>query len=591
MRVKKLSGRLLGAVVAFLLSITLAGTAFAAWPQYQGNGNHNGRIVGATPPIGSIQTDLYADLNAGIDTESVMNTETDFETGQEVVYSYTVTSGGDLVKVNVETQTEVWRTPIGTSGYQLGSPALVPNGTYSGVYVPATDYYWLVENSQFTTGLSGWGTYNPPTQPPVTWVPNLHAVLDEGDYLWQDFVYTGDPSTQSTELFSQTMLQLGSTSPGAVNYKVTDSSGAVVAQYLALPGSTSVWTEVEQYFNTGMVKNNTYRITVTATVGNIYLHHVGFGWQTSGISKVSFDGQTITPIGGTDNAGQANTPISIYLGTTGHNFLYYGSMNSTYYQINLENPTDVKEYASGHREYWAGATMVTINSTDYVVFGSDEGYLHVTEVGANFGDPDPSHTKVINLSVGYGVAAGNVRSTVSQDGGYIYFTSQRPDGSTQAHVWQGSIVTLLDQTPALTPIAVPVNTTSTPAISANGYVYFGTYQDPGGIGVVFTVKTSTFTASALIDIYLGDAVQSSPLVYSVGTVDYIYFTTNTGAPSGTGKGYGYSFNTARPGSPAVQVWSVGGTSGDTYALQGFAAEGAYLVYGDDSGRLYVVTSV
>jgi hypothetical protein len=81
----------------------------------------------------------------------------------------------------------------------------------------------------------------------------------------------------------------------------------------------------------------------------------------------------------------------------------------------------------------------------------------------------------------------------------------------------------------------------------------------------------------------GDPVQASPIVWSDtdDEIDYIYFTTN----SANGKGYAYSYTV---GGSAAALWNAGGTSNNPYAVQGFASDGGYLIYGDDGNYLYIM---
>jgi hypothetical protein len=128
-------------------------------------------------------------------------------------------------------------------------------------------------------------------------------------------------------------------------------------------------------------------------------------------------------------------------------------------------------------------------------------------------------------------------------------------------------------------------------ISANGYVYVGSYgydANFNGIGLVQAVAVAGFSpTSTVIDVYGTkaaplDPVQSSVIVYTSAPWNYVYFTTN----SGSGAGYCYRHNVT---SGAVQsVWSAGGTSSNPYAVQGFASDGGYLVYGDDGNYLYIM---
>jgi hypothetical protein len=577
---KKFMKKPLSAALALVLVLALTVTAFAVWPQYQGNLAHNGQITNGTPPISTTPSVKSVSLGRSISSESMMNTET--IDGKSYVFAYTLTSGGVLYKTNCTAPggPGEWNKSFAAGGYQLGSPCLIADGgSYDGVYFSITDYFELLENPQFDTSMN-WDYFNG-----AKWDPLNHWVtMPQGGSISQKFTYPGTSSSQQAELFSQVMLQPGSvTNPGSVLYEVTDGGSTVIASYTASPDSTTDWTEVEQYFTTAMSPGQGYLITVTAAVGDVIVDHVDFSYQTSGIEKIDFGGTTVTDIIISPNGGQANTPLTVYPynnGTTSAYYLYYGTLTTSnnYFQIDLAN-NSVVTYSGGTREYWAGAVQVMINNQPYMVFGSDGGYLHVSPVN------DFSNGTSTDLSsyLPTGSDAGNVRATVSVDdiGQYIYFTSQG------GYLWRATIGELLDPVPISDPnptfvdIALPGNPsiTSTPAISENGIIYTGTYGGPGGSGTVEAIDQATFIRLATI--YSGDAVQSSPIVYSdiTNAIDYIYFTTNVGA----GTGYCYYFDIQN--NDYDEEWATVGTN---YALQGFAAENGYLVFGNDGGTLYII---
>ena len=184
-----------------------------------------------------------------------------------------------------------------------------------------------------------------------------------------------------------------------------------------------------------------------------------------------------------------------------------------------------------------------------------------------------------------------IRSSVVFDANSqcFYFTSRYTDSSTSTYtgeVWQLPYLAIF-QSGTLATLAYNVTlsnaSTSTPVISDNEYVYVGTYNDFTS-GTVEAVSVYLFPGTPTKIIYSGGPVQASPIVYSDGVEDYIYFTTN----SGTGKGYCYYFDTSSPTTPATLEWSAGGNSANPYAEQGFASDNGYLVYGDDSNNLYIM---
>jgi hypothetical protein len=569
---KKFSKVLVFALIFSLVCVS----SLAAWPQYQGDGNHSGQITNGTPPTSPPTSVVSTSLGNGISTESVLNTE------DNVTYSYTLTNGGDLVKINVAAPgggsgSGEWIVNFpNSSGYQLGSPALIATGTYAGVYVSVTDYFELLTDPQFDDPSLG------------VWVTSGGAVINtgsasipDGGSIAQKFIYGGITTAQASELISQ--ASSSTSNPAKVTYTITDGGGSIIATYTIATDPSTDPAYLAEFFSTAMVPGQGYMITVNASGGDVDVDHVSFSYQTSGIEKVSFDGLTITNIAVSPNGGQANTPLTIY-----DNYLYYGTISgpTNYFQVDLTAPvgTNVLSYSSGNREYWAGAVEVTIDKTNYVVFGSDGGYLHLSEVGANFAN---AGTQIDLSQVVSGITnPGNVRSTVSLSGNdsNIYFTSQG------GYLWRADVSTLLSASPTFAAIALPagVSSTSTPAISENGYIYAGYYEGFSSGGVVAATDTDfanpVAPSSVLDNIYTVDPVQSSPIVWSTeDDEDYIYFTTN----SSNGKGYCYYW-VVGDDTTINEEWAAGGTSGNPYAVQGFSADGGYLVYGDDGNNLYIV---
>ncbi|MDR2360479.1 MAG: hypothetical protein LBD85_04255 [Oscillospiraceae bacterium] len=318
---------------------------------------------------------------------------------------------------------------------------------------------------------------------------------------------------------------------------------------------------------------------------------------------------------------QANTPITpntnvnaayIYFGTWSTDANYTGVGDGAYYQFDTSTGTLTQfKPVEGDDFYGAGAAIVPVNNANYVVFGSD-GYranlasIYVQPVGANFA----TSANVIPMSSRY--STDKIRSSVAHDANSraLYFTSRTAaSGTYTGEVWQLPINSLLTAgnlgTLATAASLGNYASTSTPVISENGYVYIGYYYYNAsfvGNGGVAGILAANFQTGSLFDVYgngisgtgtAGDPVQSSAIVSSGVDpdtelpIDYIYFTTN----SASGKGYAYSY-TENSKIPRVGVvaslWSAGGTSGNPYAVQGFASDSGYLVYGDDGNNLYIM---
>jgi hypothetical protein len=234
---------------------------------------------------------------------------------------------------------------------------------------------------------------------------------------------------------------------------------------------------------------------------------------------------------------------------------------------------------------------VVFGSDAYTSSGTKYTYLYYREVG-DFGD-DLSTTTVESGSGGsynlnsLGVTeAGNVRSSISKDSTYIYFTSQGP--SSASYAWRVPIANIggtLSTSNVKVVTLSGTSCTSAPAISENGRIYVGYYGgfNAGGVDCI----NSTFTSAT--SICTPGPVQSSVIVYSEVAydsddepyftgVDYIFATTN----AATGGGYCYSYSGGNSGSP---IWNTG--SG-YYSLQGMAASGGYLTFGNDRNQFYVI---
>lgn len=314
-------------------------------------------------------------------------------------------------------------------------------------------------------------------------------------------------------------------------------------------------------------------VLYVATISQ-YDDYVGGEWLTGTGSKVmaltglNQSKPTVTNVlTGID--GQINTPI-----TTDGTYLYFGtwpggSSAGTYYQIKISD-NSVKTFTpDSYGFYWAGA----VSDGKYVYFGSDNGKLYYRSVGALFNSTSTSANigGVVDLTATVS-GAGNVRSTVMLDNGYLYFTTQGgylwcyKTSATGAPTYQWSV-------------ALGGTSTSTPT-KVGDRIYVGVYSGFNKGGVLCVSASGSHTVSDVIAIEDKNnfPVQSSIVVKGTGTgTDYLYFNTN----ASTGAGYCYTFN----GNTSGKVWE---TEGDTYALGGMAIENGYAVFGNDYNHLYVV---
>jgi hypothetical protein len=396
----------------------------------------------------------------------------------------------------------------------------------------------------------------------------------------------------------QTNLNSGASTTSTYQIDLYDAAGTLLIQNL-VPGGTSFSGTYGTYYtyndNLILAGNYTIRITVSAgtTAATASTLSLGrYDWALYSLSSVSVATAAPTPVRIAYGEGQANTPISYDTDSNGRLLdLYWGVWGGTrsYYQYNLQGSTPAvisflpKSSAGGDNFYWAGAALVTISGTNYAVFGSDSGTVYVQDT-ANFAVPGFSFLVP---------QASQIRSSIVSSGSYVYFTSaDTTSAPALGYLWQITTSSLTAPSPSISIAKLTNASTSTPVISANGYVYVGTYNGLAN-GTVEAYPVSGISTNPII-IYgtpsttppTGDPVQSSAIVYSAGSglnsYDYVYFTTNS--VNGAGYAVSHRINT----HAIASLWSVSGTSGNPYAVQGFAADNSYLVFGDDGNSLHIL---
>ena len=377
-------------------------------------------------------------------------------------------------------------------------------------------------------------------------------------------------------MYQASVTSGGETATKTLAYVVYNGvgNGARVACYDCSSPASSFW---DIQLNTG----STFQLStpyIDEANNTLYVASSGNIYKISNINTTS-PGMDVIFSGAN---GQINTPI-----TKHGNYIYFGSWvgNGTiegstlpgkYYQVDVTDGTSKYIYSYSKGFYWAGAISVTANGTDYIVFGGDNGYLYYVNEDTGFVTADTIVAPYYNLSALGNVTAGNVRSSISSDGTYIYFTSQG------GYLWRVPIASLPTGSLSVSKVPLGGTSTSTPAISSNDKIYVG-YYNGFTAGGVRAVDADTF---ALIDnvttgLCSGFPVQSSIVVYSDGDDDYIYFTTN----SSGGAGYCYQVSTTSSPVSATMNWR---TSDGTYTLQGMAACNGYLTFGNDHNKFYVI---
>lgn len=568
----------------FLSVLLVAGFAFPAaadWTTYQGNNNHNGVITDGAPITASVNTAMVNLTHNGsgwdgIDTAPVMQTLDNGDTYAYVIYDgYAVNGnngGGRLAKVRANDAKEIWSKQLTLSaGFQLSTPLLVQGNDASSeaddtIYVGTTGFSQLLKNDELNgspvtdwtvTGGVASGTGIDVTGNQVVTLKQTGLALNNAATNRAALgIYIGNSADTNVTADVQVKVN-GTTVVTKAFSKSSSDAQAKPIQDPANPGQYYYY--LNDNFAAMAGDEVEYIIDVKNNAGTVKVDYASLYQQTGSIQKVTGLDQTspsnVSIVTGI--AGQINTPI-----TTDGTYLYFGTWSGnssgTYYQVHLTTK-EVKTFTTtSHGFYWAGATV----AGDYVYFGSDNGKLYyrlVTDFDSDGG--------VVNLSTDGGVTAGNVRSSIALVDNTLYFTSQG------GYLWSYE----LDQDGIPTfewKVALGGTSTSTPVITNNGKAYVGYYAGftNGGIQAI-DLNTKNVTT-----VGTPGPVQSSVVAYSVGTTDYIYLTTNAA------DGAGYSFN----GTTTQELWNTANSDGKTYTLQGMAASGGYLVFGNDYNNLYII---
>ncbi|WP_449240796.1 hypothetical protein [Desulfoscipio gibsoniae] len=558
------SRKILPIFLALMLVVALAATpAFANWPSFQKDSSNNGitDVLVTTPS--AVYDDLDNNFGGAINAPSVIDNGVSY-TLYNGGYVDSTNGGARMQATTLSSGTPVWNEQIDTTANnvaQLSTPVLVGSNLYA-----------------LTTGSTT--LYRSATITPSDWegTATIDDVSETATFPADDttYIYTEEADVEfiapTTNINTRFELTPAVNDAALYTIELFDDSDVHVATLVDEAILYGTFDEALNYYDGPEIPAGDYKLKLTietdatnAITGVTDISLSGNGWN---LYKVATSTGTETLL--ESGIGAANTPLA-HCG----DYLYFGIYGGDrdYYQYNISTPA-LNEFDAGEDFYWAGATVVEVNTTDYAVFGSDSGTVYWREVG----DFETAGCEV-DLTT-HEANAGNVRSSIVAPGdGYLYFTSQGDISSTgnPGYLWKfeedGTYVDHVD---------LSGNSTSTPVISDNGFVYVGYYdhgnfQNPNG-GVAAYDTSLNFDAT----IYSGDPVQASPVVCSDGDFDFIYFTTN----SSSGAGYCYSYDTIL--SDVTPEWTAGGTSSNRYALQGFAADGDYLVYGDDGIRLYII---
>lgn len=600
-------------IVTALFIFSVVGNVFA-WTSFQNSNYLNNGLIddGYTYPTTTPSVNVYTDLTragwSGIECAPVVQVE------NNVPYAYVLhsaTGGAKVAKINL---TSPGTVPAGwvqdgiqvntSTAFQMSTPIIVGDTLYCAGNVFAN----IVRNDEFAEYNSGafdeWaitpGTGVSCTQSSIT--------LTDGTVKEALKAYasaSGDYSISAYQSgYSMTSAQLNNLRI-AGGVKFTDVSQAIV--YVYINGSlnktfvynTTLSGAIDLVEDNGIYcwnENTTapsattksmevvINYTTTSANGCIELDYAEMYDQSAGIGKI--DGissttspDTVTYVGLTgDISGQINTPIS-----SDGTYLYFGnylaSGNGHYYKVRMSDGNTTSFELTNNSTYWAGAAICG----DYLVFGSEKGVLYVLNKS------DMTLKTSVTLT-GTPLIRSTICAVQSGSSYNLYFTSRTNNSGT---LWCYN----LSSSGALTEYWSQTSigyTNSTPTVSGN-YIYVGGSAGVFCVDYLGEIVWKTSSDTALVNVIKG--VQASPVVYSVisgSTVtDYIYVTTNQA------NGQCYCIKYVQ-GATVVQtgtnknpdlVWSTSvaqGTSGATYTLQGVAAGGGYLVFGNDYANLVIM---
>lgn len=584
--------KLLSLLLAVVMVISLSVTAFASWNQFQGNSSNNGLISSSNVPVETPALTEAVELThaddwtadsglPGMDSTPIVVGDTAY-----VLY-YGGSSDDDNGGVRIsavslsDTPEEVWSTKV--SGdldvdniSQLGTPYY--DETKQTIYAPVT-YSQNVFAGKTVTADSNGGSIDSNGR------ISLPAGTTTCTFTINNVVIDG--SSKMTYVPTGITVQAGQNISGEVSFTSVSSSSSSYAF------GTSFGYEGYEfclYNQTGdTVPAGTYTVKVTlrsnvACTGTGSLRSVTPYWRLymlrafSNASSIALPAQ-ISDASYVEGAGQFNTPIT---GTThnGHKYLYFGIYDGdrAYYQYDYTTAaqSSLKSFyyfRNGEGFYWAGAAVVG----DSVYFGGEGGYVFKRPIGDTFGSATNTYAYL---------SANAVRSSICYDGSNLYLTTK------DAALWKLS-TDLQNKTSVSLKNGnndqYVQNASSTPVVSPSGRIYVGGYNitwNTDGTsaykGALKAVKWSgsTATVNTLWSSDSNGAIQSSPVVYNNGDIDYIYFTTN--GANGKAVCVGYDAENEE----VLDGWTV---SSGTYTLQGFAvSDSGYLVFGNDNNKVLVI---
>lgn len=579
---KKLLALLLAVVMMFSLSVT----AFASWNQFQKDSSNSGLIASSSVPTTSAAQASTVNLTTapiwtadsglpGVDNTPVIVGNTAYVLYNADGRAYS--NGG--VRVSA--------ISLGSNPRELWSTKVSGDLNTDGVSQLGTPYYDESTNLLYA---------------PVTYSQNILAgktpTVSGGATLSSDNILTLPGNNTTCTLTYTDVVIDGRSKMTYFPTGITAASGVTVCGEVSFSsasgnscsyGTSFNYTGYEfcLYNQTGdTIQPDTYTVTITIRAtsycsGSDPVRAVTPYWRLYKMNASSTTAPTASPVALSGNtyvegAGQFNGPITA---TTynGHKYLYFGIYDGdrAYYQYDATS-NDLKSfyyYRNNDGFYWAGAAVVG----DSVYFGGEGGYVFKRPIGSTFASAS---------NVSAWLSSNAIRSSICYDGSNLYLTTK------DAALWKLS-TDLQNKTSVSLKDGnndqYVQNASSTPVVSPGGRIYVGGYNitwNTDGTsaykGALKAVKWSgsTATVNTLWSSDSNGAIQSSPVVYNNGDIDYIYFTTN--GANGKAVCVGYDAENEE----VLDGWTV---SSGTYTLQGFAvSDSGYLVFGNDNNKVLVI---
>lgn len=585
---------LLAAVLVLL--VAFAGTALAAdWPKFQKD-NYNSGLAADSPPVSANPTFRMVDLpNAawfGTDVTPLIVTEE--EDGEPVKYVYILNSTSSDARVykircSDRTTPDGWTNGVvvdSNGGFQLATPVI--SGTT--MYLGLSDQQQKLTNTTFDSNMDGWTSYTEAGSPTIAWDSN-----------------GGDGCVKINQPNASTATRGGIYQTASINatdkvrvtlrYKVDKTTGSnptgVTIRIKASPDGTNwttiytkanptlgSWQDVNQDVTTyfGSTANYTikYEAEFTTAAGSDgYAKFDNCGLLAENlllkkITGINTSSPSVSSVASLNYGGQFNTPLvydngNLYLGS------WKGGGTGKYFKVDASSGTVTAFTPSttGEGFYWAGAAVIG----NYLVFGGDKSIVYVLNKSdmslvtsytiKGSGTGQESTAAEIRSSICYQDVSGTTADKIyfTDKGGFLWCLNIDSSTGALTHGWHVNIG----------------YSTSTP-VYVDGKVYVG--QGSVGSGGKIYCRNSS-DGSAVWEYTAAGCVQSSPVVKRDGNNTYIYYTTN----SPYGKGYCLRDD----GSTRTLIWTVPtGDEEGANTLQGMAASGEYVVFGNDKGEVYIV---